>query len=143
MKNRAAIKPKTGVLLFGFGIRAASGELIRSIKKSGNDWVETDEEVTIYLPVALEPILKSKTRINVVLGGRGSSKSVNVHDIALAEVRDYGKKVMCIREYMKSIEDSVHSLLEDEIRRLNMSGFDIQKRANVLSQRWGYQVCRN
>lgn len=112
-----------------FGIVAASGELIRSIKKSGNDWVETDEEVTIYLPVALEPILKSKTRINVVLGGRGSSKSVNVHDIALAEVRDYGKKVMCIREYMKSIEDSVHSLLEDEIRRLNMSGFDIQKRA--------------
>lgn len=37
-----------------------------------------------------------------------------------------GLKVGCFREYQNSIEDSVHSLLKDEVTRLGMSGFTVQ-----------------
>lgn len=112
-----------------FGIVAASGELLRSVKRIDGSWIEVDEKPEIYLAEKLERVLYSNRRFVVVIGGRGSAKSVGVHDIVLSRVRDTGAKVMCMREFQESIAESVHSLLEEEIGRLSMNGFEVQAKA--------------
>lgn len=112
-----------------FGIVAASGELLRCVKRVGGSWEEVDEKPEIYLAEKLERVLYSNRRFVVVIGGRGSAKSVGVHDIVLSRVRDSGAKVMCMREFQESIAESVHSLLEEEIGRLSMQGFEVQEKA--------------
>jgi phage terminase large subunit len=111
-----------------FGIVSDPGDLIRSVKYSGNSWIEVEEKPNIYIAEKLEKVLYSKKRIVVVIGGRGSAKSVGVHDIVLSRVRDRGDKAMCMREFQSSIDDSVHALLKEEIERLVMNGFDIQEK---------------
>lgn len=111
-----------------FGIVAASGELLRCVKKVGGSWEEVDEKPEIYLAEKLERVLYSNKRFVIVIGGRGSIKSVGMHDIVLSRVRDQGQKWMCMREFQESIADSVHSLLSEEISRLSMSGFTVQEK---------------
>lgn len=112
-----------------FGIVAADGRLVRSRKEVGGEWIETSEVPEAYISEALEPALLSTKRFVIIIGGRGSQKSVGAHNIVLAKVRDKGIKALCMREYQESIADSVHSLLEEEIGRLNMSGFEVQEKA--------------
>ncbi len=119
-----------------FGIVSAPGELVRRVKYSGNSWIEVDEKPEIYIAEKLECVLYSKKRMVIVIGGRGSAKSVGVHDIVLSRVRDRGDKAMCMREFQASISDSVHSLLAEEIDRLSMGGFDVQEK-KILSDSGG------
>lgn len=92
--------------------------------KINGEWVETDKEPKVYLPAKLEAVLKSKKRFIVVYGGRGSGKSVGVGDIEIIEVHDHRAKVFFLREYQTSIKDSVHSLIKEEIKRLEFIDFD-------------------
>lgn len=119
-----------------FGIVSAPGELVRRVKYSGNSWIEVDEKPEIYIAERLECVLYSKKRMVIIIGGRGSAKSVGVHDIVLSRVRDRGDKAMCMREFQASISDSVHSLLAEEIDRLSMGGFDVQEK-KILSDSGG------
>lgn len=80
----------------------------------------------IYIAAKLEKVLTSTKRFVVVIGGRGSGKSVQIHDIAIASVRDLRQKVYCLREFQNSIEDSVHSLITNEYERLGFDGFSTQ-----------------
>lgn len=91
------------------------------IKEQG-EWVWTPKPHNATIPLALEPILRSKTRFNIILGGRGSGKSVSVHDIGLIDMADLGAKGLFLREYQADIADSTHSLLAAEIDRLNIPG---------------------
>lgn len=91
------------------------------------EWVLTNKEPDAYLAAKLEPVLKSFKRYIIVIGGRGSSKSVGVADITLFDAVDNGAKTYCLREYQSSIKNSVHSLLKDEISRLELKGFDTQQ----------------
>lgn len=77
------------------------------------------------IPRKLLPLLKPK-RFKVVIGGRGSAKSTTVADIVLMGA-EKGRKIGCFREFQNSIEDSVHSLLDTEIGRLGLPGFNVQK----------------
>lgn len=81
----------------------------------------------MQLPEKLLPLVQKQKRYKIVIGGRGSAKSQSVADICLMDAQTKGIKTGCFREYQKSIDDSVHSLLCGEIERLDLKGFDPQK----------------
>jgi len=108
-----------------FGIVCPNEGLIKCVKVVGSEWKEVNDKPQIYIAKALEPVLYSKKRFIVIYGGRGSGKSIQVVDIALAGVKDFGDKVYCLREFQNSISESMHSTIKDEIDRIGMSGFEI------------------
>ena len=74
------------------------------------------------------PFLFEKKRFKVAFGGRAGLKSQTFADILLHKMDRYGVKVGCLREHQNSIEDSVHSLLKDEIDRFDLNGkFEVNK----------------
>ncbi len=58
-------------------------------------------------------------RFKVPFGGRGSAKTRQVVSILLNNVDFYGWRLVCFREIMKSIDDSVYQEFFDEIERTN------------------------
>lgn len=70
-------------------------------------------------------LLEKKKRIKIVVGGRASTKSTFVADVVLAKA-SAGETWCCGREFQNSIEDSVHSLLSDEIERCEFEGFNVK-----------------
>ncbi|MBT4876375.1 MAG: PBSX family phage terminase large subunit [Desulfobacula sp.] len=79
------------------------------------------------IPEKLLPLIEIPKRFKVIIGGRGSAKSTTIGDIMAMKVQTEAAKVGCFREYQNSIEDSVHALLQEEIERLAIPGFIIQK----------------
>lgn len=84
---------------------------------------------TLTLPAKLERLATVQKRYKIVIGGRGSAKSQSISDICLMDSQVHGLKIGCFREYQNSIEDSVHSLLKDEIKRMDISGFTVNNNA--------------
>jgi phage terminase large subunit len=70
-------------------------------------------------------LLSKPKRIKIVVGGRGSAKSIGVGDLMLM-FADHGERVCCTREFQNSIDDSVHETLKQEIERLELDGFEVQ-----------------
>jgi len=112
-----------------FGVVHPDGTLLRSIECIDGRWVEVDKQPTIYTAEKLERAITTEKRFVVIIGGRGSMKSVGVIDIMLSGIVDRGDKVYFLREYQESISDSVHALNKDEIDRLSLDGFTIQENA--------------
>ena len=83
---------------------------------------------TVKISKKLEPLLTKHKRFKVAVGGRGSGKSTTIADILLIKAMTERARIGCFREYQNSIEDSVHSLLKDEITRLEMPGFDVKQK---------------
>lgn len=82
---------------------------------------------SLTLPEKLYPLLEPK-RYKVLHGGRGSTKSWSVARtlIHLATIKPI--RVLCARETQKSIQESVHRLLKDQIGALGVEHlFDIQE----------------
>ncbi|WP_215231437.1 phage terminase large subunit, partial [Neisseria gonorrhoeae] len=48
-------------------------------------------------------------RIKVYFGGRGGMKTVSFAKIALLTAAMHKRRFLCLREFMNSIEDSVHA----------------------------------
>jgi phage terminase large subunit len=75
------------------------------------------------LPPKLEPFEKQPARYKVAYGGRGSGKSWGVARLLL----DFGTRsrlrILCAREIMRTISESVHQLLRDQIAELGLSEF--------------------
>lgn len=86
----------------------------------------------ITIPNKLKPFLKPK-RFKIAYGGRGAGKSQTFADMFLMKAQTESAKVGCFREMQNSIEDSVHSLLKDEISRLEVDGFTVEK-ASIHNQ---------
>lgn len=78
-------------------------------------------EMTV--PRKLLPLIQKKKRFKIAVGGRGSGKSMTIADILLMRAQTEGIKVGCFREFMNSIDDSVHSMLAGEIERMELQGF--------------------
>lgn len=73
-------------------------------------------------------ILFQPSRYKVLRGGRGSSKSWSVARRLLLKGVESPLRVLCAREIQKSIKDSVHRLLEDQIDELGLRHlYDVQK----------------
>ena len=122
------ITDKNSQTVYGI-VSPQDGKLLRSIKCANGEWIETDDSPEIYTAEKLERAVKSQKRFVIVIGGRGSMKSVGVVDIMLGGIRDYGDKVYFLREYQESIAESVHALNKEEIKRLGLEGFTIQENA--------------
>lgn len=85
-------------------------------------------------------LLVKPKRIKILVGGRASTKSTFVADRCIEQLSQ-GRVWCCAREYLNSIDESVHSLLEDEIERLEYPGFNIQ-RTMVQHASGGYSFYR-
>lgn len=67
--------------------------------------------------------LRDKIRYKVMYGGRGSSKSWSVARQLLLMGANAPLRVLCTRELQKSIKQSVHKLLSDQIAAMGLSSF--------------------
>lgn len=83
--------------------------------------------MTIALPDKLQ-FLFTPSRYKVLYGGRGGAKSQSIARALLIQGAKEKHKIICTREIQKSIEDSVHALLKQQIEQLGLMGFyDVQK----------------
>ncbi len=87
--------------------------------------LKQQKQVAIDHVARLGILLRKPKRIKILVGGRASTKSTFVSDVALARVAK-GQTVCCGREYQNTIDDSVHAMLKEEIERLEAPGFTIQ-----------------
>lgn len=62
-------------------------------------------------------------RLKVAHGGRGGAKSWGYARALLLEGADHPERILCAREVQKSIKDSVHQLLSDQITALGLDHF--------------------
>lgn len=63
------------------------------------------------------------SRYKFIRGGRGSGKSWGVARALLLKAAQKPERVLCTREVQKSIKQSVHQLLRDQIQALGLSSF--------------------
>ena len=116
-----------------FGIVCAKKGHLYSIVRKGSTWNKTKDKPDIYIAKKLERVITTNKRFVVILGGRGSTKSVGAVDISIADAKDTGARTYCLREFQASIKNSVHSLIKSEIHRFGFEGF------NVLNQSIGFK----
>ena len=86
--------------------------------------------MNIEIPAAME-FLFSPSRFKVAYGGRAGIKSWSFARALLALARTRRLRIGCARETMKSIEDSVHQLLQDQIAALGMGDFFRAQKKNI------------
>lgn len=85
----------------------------------------------VEIPNKLLPLFKPN-RYKVVHGGRGSAKSWSVARALVAKGAAEPIRVLCARETQKSIQESVHRLLKDQIEALGLESFyDVQEKRIV------------
>lgn len=77
----------------------------------------------IRLPSKFQPMFKAK-RIKCYFGGRGGAKTESFARVALV-MASQGRRFLCLREFLNSIDDSVHSILKALIDGERFGGFDI------------------
>jgi phage terminase large subunit len=73
-------------------------------------------------PIKLEGLFKP-SRYKVTYGGRGGSKSWGIARALLIKGAKEPLRILCAREFMTSMRDSVHKLLCDQIESLGLSSF--------------------
>lgn len=99
-----------------FGVCGMDQKPIRCYRLIDGQPKLTDEEPTILIPERLEKLLFPK-RLKIVWGGRGSAKTRTVASILTEFARHQTERVLCLREVLKSIDDSSYQELVDEINR--------------------------
>lgn len=76
-------------------------------------------------------------RYKVLKGGRGGMKSYSVADALLIDgVRQF-ERILCARENMNSLAESVHHLLETRIHALGLQGHYQILKSTILGPDWG------
>jgi phage terminase large subunit len=76
----------------------------------------------------LEPLLAIPKPLKVVIGGRGSGKSIGIGDIFTMKMETEQCDVYCLREFQESLEDSVHRVFVGSIQdRLKLPNWQIQE----------------
>lgn len=84
-------------------------------------------KIDIELPDKFEGLFKPY-RYKVFHGGRGSAKSRSFGSALLMEAIRSPQRILCLREFQRSISDSVHSLLADQIQRSKIGDlFDVKR----------------
>lgn len=77
----------------------------------------------VEFPPKLAPVLFIPKRYLFIRGGRGSGKSWAVARALLVKAFSKPERILCTREVQKSIKQSVHQLLKDQISVLGLDGF--------------------
>lgn len=76
----------------------------------------------IEFPEKLRPLFSPK-RYKILYGGRGGSKSWGVARALIIQAAQTPLRILCAREIQKSMKDSVHRLLKDQIEAMGYSHF--------------------
>lgn len=77
-------------------------------------------EIRATFPAKLRPLFSPK-RYKVMFGGRGGAKSWGVARALLLMAADEPLRILCAREIQRSMKDSVHRLLKDQIVALGLT----------------------
>ena len=77
-------------------------------------------EIRAEFPAKLRPLFTPK-RYKVMHGGRGGGKSWAVARALLLMAADRPLRILCAREVQKSMRDSVHRLLKDQVVTLGLT----------------------
>lgn len=88
-------------------------------------WQPTIKTPTAFFAEKLKPLFLRPKRFNVLIGGRGSGKSIGKGGHGAIMMHDLGRNLMCIREFQTSIADSVHALIKEEVKRLELDNFEV------------------
>lgn len=113
--------------VIGF-VSPTSGMLTSSYQLHDGEWLPTSKEPNAYFAEIVKPMFLRPKRFIILIGGRGSGKSILKGDHGLIGMHDLGRNLMCIREFQSSVADSVHALLTDEVKRLELDNFDVTDR---------------
>lgn len=83
--------------------------------------------ISAQFPEKLQGLFRP-SRYKVLYGGRGAGRSWGVARWLLLEGLDHKLSILCARELQKSIQDSVHRLLSEQIEAMGLTYFyDIQQ----------------
>lgn len=85
--------------------------------------MSSQEELNVEFPPKLADVLFKPKRYLFIRGGRGSAKSWSVARALIIKAFASPERILCTREIQKSIKQSVHQLLKDQIEALGLSGF--------------------
>ena len=77
------------------------------------------QRIKVEIPNNYLPLFQPQ-RYKVLYGGRGSGKSWSVARALVAMAAAKPIRVLCARETQKSIQESVHRLLKDQIGLLGL-----------------------
>lgn len=83
-------------------------------------------EPTVTLPIHIPPklgFLAEMHRYKVAYGGRGAAKSHSFAKVLIGLAASQRLRILCTREVQKSIKDSVHRLLSDQIELLGLGAY--------------------
>lgn len=86
----------------------------------------------IQFPVKLEPLFLPK-RYKVLWGGRGAGRSWGIARALLLIGAERPIRVLCARELQKSIDESVHKLLSDQIEALGLGNVYTVQKASIFA----------
>ena len=79
--------------------------------------------LNVEFPPKLAAALFQSKRYLFIRGGRGSGKSWSVARALILKAFAKPERILCTREVQKSIKQSVHQLLKDQIEELGLGGF--------------------
>lgn len=85
--------------------------------------MSSQDELNVEFPPKLADALFVPKRYLFVRGGRGSGKSWSVARALILKAFAKQERILCTREVQKSIKQSVHQLLRDQIAALGLSAF--------------------
>ena len=74
---------------------------------------------------------RSAPLLKIAYGGRGGAKSWGFARALLIQGAERPLRILCARETQKSIDDSVHQLLRDQVGALGLSGHYLVEKATI------------
>ncbi|WP_250439867.1 PBSX family phage terminase large subunit [Caballeronia sp. AZ1_KS37] len=81
------------------------------------------ESKTVTFPPFAKVLFRRDVRYISLRGGRGAAKSVSIAKALLIQAAQEPLRILCGREIMASLKDSVYAQLQDEIQTLGLSSF--------------------
>jgi len=84
--------------------------------------LENTLEINADFPEKLAPLF-SPSRYKILYGGRGGAKSWGIARALILLSLQMELRILCAREFQKSIKESVHHLLEEQIYALGLQAY--------------------
>lgn len=73
-------------------------------------------------------------RLKIAHGGRGSGKSWTFARMLILRAAEEPVRILCARELQNSIQDSVHQLISDQIRAMDLAAAFVVQEKNIVSR---------
>lgn len=95
---------------------------------------DTTRQIDARFPPKLTAALFSKNRYVIIFGGRGGAKSWSIARALLIQGFIEPLRILCVREFMSSVSDSVHKLLSDQIYELGLDDHYTIEKAGIYGK---------